>query len=263
MKVITLLNEKGGVGKTTIATHIAAGFAMRGKRVVLIDTDAQGHATIAFGLEKGPGLYQLLVRNAKWQEVLKGVSPQAYTNSSDSGMLFVLPSNIETRAIPQLVDDVTLFAKRILELKSIVDLVVIDTPPTPSMLHGSAYLATDYMMYPTKCEYWSFDGLVESLGRREGVNQRKKAMGLGEIHTLGILPNMYRAKTVEQSENLRELQDRYGSAVWEPMATRTAWTEATRLMQAVWMVDPGGSATRDIFKVLERIQGVVYGQQTG
>ena len=59
MKIITLLNEKGGVGKTTIATHIAAGLAIRGQRVVLVDADPQGHATIAFGLTKGTGLLRL------------------------------------------------------------------------------------------------------------------------------------------------------------------------------------------------------------
>lgn len=255
MKVITLLNEKGGVGKTTLAAHIAAGFANRGKRVVLVDTDAQGHATIALGLEKGPGIYQLLVRNAPWKDVLKPVSPTSYANSGKHAGLFVVPSNIETRAVPQLVEDVTLFSTRLQELKNHIDLIVIDTPPTPSMLHGSAYLATDFVLYPTKCEFWSFDGLIESLARRDSVNQRKQAMGLSEVKTLGIVPNMYRSKTVEQSENLRELIEQYGSLVWEPMSTRTAWTEASRLMQTVWMVEPNGSADRDINRVLDRIEG--------
>ena len=70
MKIVTLLNEKGGVGKTTLATHLAAGLAIRGKRVILVDADPQGHATIAFGLSKEPGFYDLIVRNAPFQKVL-------------------------------------------------------------------------------------------------------------------------------------------------------------------------------------------------
>ena len=78
MKIITLLNEKGGVGKTTLATHIAAGLAFRGFRVVLVDADPQGHATVALGLPKEPGLYDLLVRDAPFKSVLRFIPAQVY-----------------------------------------------------------------------------------------------------------------------------------------------------------------------------------------
>lgn len=78
MKIITLLNEKGGVGKTTIATHIAAGLAVRGMRVLLVDADPQGHATVSLGLQKEPGLYDLLVRDATFKSVLRFIPPKAY-----------------------------------------------------------------------------------------------------------------------------------------------------------------------------------------
>ncbi len=261
MQTITLLNEKGGVGKTTLATHIAAGLANQGKRVVLIDTDAQAHATLAFGLAKEPGMYQLMVRKAHWNEVLRGVSPDLYSLEQTKGALFLLPSNIETRAIPLMIDDVTLFRTRLQELENHIDVVVIDTPPTPSMLHGSAYLATDYVIYPTKCEYWSFDGLIESLARREQINDRKQSLGFGEIKTLGIIPTLHRSNTVEHTENLQELKQRYGDLVWRPLHMRTAWTEATRVMQTVWMLDPEGGAAKEMRRVIKQISGVLYGEQ--
>ena len=65
--IISIASQKGGVGKTTLATHIAAGLAVKGHRVVLVDSDPQGHATVALGLPKEPGLYDLLVRDASFK----------------------------------------------------------------------------------------------------------------------------------------------------------------------------------------------------
>src|SRR5690606_712602 len=108
MKVITLSNEKGGVGKTTMATHVAAGLAVRGKRVLLIDADAQANATTGFGLDEEPGFYDLLVRHAKWNEVLRVLTPEAYEppDVKSKGLLAVLPGNGETQLIAQKIDNV-------------------------------------------------------------------------------------------------------------------------------------------------------------
>ena len=79
MRVITLLNEKGGVGKTTLAIHIAAGLSLRGYTVVLVDADPQGNATTALGLAKEPAVHDLIVRNASWRDSLRTVHPDVYS----------------------------------------------------------------------------------------------------------------------------------------------------------------------------------------
>ena len=97
MITLAILNEKGGVGKTTLAVTVAAGLAARGRRVLLIDADAQGHATRALGLAKYPGLYELLVREADYQDALRAVPSAKYGGiAGDASSLYVIGSNIET-----------------------------------------------------------------------------------------------------------------------------------------------------------------------
>ena len=101
MRIVTLLNEKGGVGKTTISFHVAAGLAVAGFRVVAVDADAQGSLTETMGFEQSAGLYDLIVRNNPFRNVLRFVNPEiyAYPKREVKGQLFLLPSNVETQSI--------------------------------------------------------------------------------------------------------------------------------------------------------------------
>src|SRR5690349_6791367 len=145
MKVISLINEKGGVGKTTLAAHIAAGLAIRRYRVVLADAAPQGHATLSLGLRKERGLYDLVGRDAPFKDVLRLVPPDVYgiPGAAHKGELYVIPSNAETRNIANTISDPFTADDRLTELEDLIDIVVFDTSPTPSLLHGAIYLATD------------------------------------------------------------------------------------------------------------------------
>lgn len=256
MKVITLLNEKGGVGKTTLATHFAAGMALRGKRVILVDADPQGHATVVLGLPKEPGLYDLLVRGKQFKETLRFVSPDVYEIPGQpvEGQLFVLPSNVETRSIVNHVSDAFAVRRRLREIESAIDLVIVDTSPTPSLLHGAIYLATHAIVYPTKCEYLSFDGLMESLRHREEADLHREELKLNRIANLGIIPMMYRSATMEHRDNLADLQEQFGDLVWEPVKMRTVWTEAARIRRCIWNFAPDAEAASDAMRLVEHFE---------
>jgi len=256
MKIITLLNEKGGVGKTTLATHIAAGLAVKGMRVVLVDADPQGHATVALGLQKEPGLYDLLVRDAAFKDVLRFIPPQNYQvpNEPVTGQLFVIGSNVETRNIANSISDSFAVSERFRELENSVDVIVFDTSPTPSLLHGSIYIATDAVLYPTTCEYLSFDGLVESIKHRQAADVPRNQWGLSKIDVLGIVPTMFRTKTLEHSENLNQLKQQFGSLVWEPIPQRTIWAEAAAIRRPVFSFAPESKASEDAWEMVKRVQ---------
>ncbi len=259
MKIITLLNEKGGVGKTTLAVHIAAGLAIRGWRTLLIDSDPQGHATVALGAKKHPGLYELLVREAAFKDVLRLVAPEQYQapTKSAKGHLYLVPSNIETRVIPMMISDAMRVNKRIRQLQDSIDVVVFDTSPTPSLLHASIYLATDGIIYPTKCEYLSFDGLVESFQHREAAQSMREQYQMGNINIMGIVPTMYRRSTLEHSENLKTLHQQFNTLVWQPIPQRTIWAEASSRHKTVFALAPESKAATDAWYLVDRVEETI------
>lgn len=218
MKIITLLNEKGGVGKTTLATHIATGLAIRGHRVIVADADPQGHATVALGINRTPGLYNLLVREESFRDNLQLVNPSTYEvpGQQVKGQLYVVPGNHETRAIPLMTSDGLIVLKRFAELRDYVDVVIFDTSPTPSLLHASIYMATNSIIYPTECEFLSLDGLKMSLQHKDSIQPTREQWGLPNLEVLGIVPMKYRSSTVLHSHNLESLQRHYIDKVWEP-----------------------------------------------
>lgn len=258
MKTITLLNEKGGVGKTTLAVHIAAGLACRGKRVLLIDGDPQGHATVRNGLKKAPGLYDLLVRDAEWKDVVRPIGGERFGIPGErlpDGKLWVLPSNVETRGIVDMISEADKLLERLQELESLVDVTVIDTSPTPSLLHGVFYTATDAIIYPTKLTYTSFDGLVESIRHRTAADKaRSNRYGMAEIQVMGIIPTDYRQGTREQDENLASLRGEFGSLVWPAQKQRTIVTESESGALPVWNLDPNSDAALDMWEVMDRVE---------
>lgn len=254
MQVLTLLNEKGGVGKTTLATHIAAGLAIRGKRVLLIDSDAQGSATSQLDLpDDMSGLYQLLVKEAEWNQVL--LEPQAWAGATAvKGRLLVLPSNAETRAIPLLVDDVRLLSERLTELDDHIDIVVVDTSPTPSLLHSMIYVASDYMVYPTQCELLSLRGLAKSVVHMQRMKDTRKAFNLKPTHLLGIQPTMFEAHTLAHKHGMELIQKQFGGVTWRPIADRTIWKQASFQQQTIFAYAAESEAASEMWEVVDNIE---------
>ncbi len=258
MKILTLLNEKGGVGKTTLATHIAAGLAIRGKRVILVDADPQGHATVAFGLQKVPMLHDLLVRDLPFQQALRRIPPEQYAHNKNpvQGELLVIPSDASTRVIPLMTSDVMVVRERFRELEDVIDIVIFDTAPTPSLLHGSIYMATDAIIYPTKCEYLSFDGLIESLKHKDEASKAREKAGLNPVQIGGIVPTMYRQGTQADDYGLEMLHERFGGDVWPPIKLRTVWSQASFQRRVLFNFAPDTKAAAEAWKIVEHAEAI-------
>lgn len=260
MKTITLLNEKGGVGKTTLAVHIAAGLAIRGHQVVIIDADPQGNTTSAVGLDKRPDFYDLIVREAPWRDLLRPVHPDVYAmpQTPPEGRLFAVSGNHETRNIANSISKNTIIRRRFLELQNAIDYIVVDTSPTPSLLHAAVALATDYMVIPTDCEAFSaLEGLPDSIAHADYVRSEVKQYKLDVAQVIGIVPNKYRRKTVLHNDVLKHLRETYGDLVWEPLPLATVITEAQLVRQFLFGYAPDHAVTKSIWQLIDNIEKVV------
>lgn len=262
MKIITLLNEKGGVGKTTLATTLAAGLAIKGYRTLLVDTDEQGHASLGFGEINEPGFFELLQRGAPWANVMRQIPQERYQEPGFmiEPRLFLLPGNIETRALPYLVrPDSGLLLKRLRQLEKF-DVVVIDTAPAASLLHLLIYMATDYVIYPTRLEYLSFDGLAKSIDHLAQANAEREQRRVPLIQVMGIVPTMTRMNTLEHQENLESLRDHYDDLVWPCIGQKTIWTEATGRQVSIFNYAPTSDEAKDAWRFVQKVEEVLkYG----
>lgn len=264
MKVVTLLNEKGGVGKTSLAIQIASGLAIRGKRVLVVDTDPQGHATVGLGHKKAPNLYQLLIypEDNSFDDMLRLVPPSIYAPGEMSkGELYLLPTDLSARVIPQMTSDSQIIRNTFSQLEGHMDVIIFDTSPTPSLLHGSIYMATDSVIYPTECSFFSFDGLKASIGRRKEINSARSAEGLNEMKVAGIIPTKLRTHNdgfVKAHETaLNQLKEMFGDAVWPGTTLMTVWEQAQQMRKTLFAFDPEGPATKQAWDIVSRVEDML------
>lgn len=261
MKVITFLNEKGGVGKTTMAATVGAGLAVLGYRVLMLDADPQGHLTLSFGIPKQHGMYDLLVRDADFDDpgVIVPIDTNRYAppnlQGTPKGQLFLVPGNRETRLISQALEN-EFFAIREkladLQQRNVVDVVLIDTSPTPSPFHAHIYLATHHILYPTEVTYLSFDGLVTSVKATTGFSKQKEKSGLEDIKLTGIIPTKFRAKTLEHREKLEQLRRGFGNMVWPPLPMSVVWEEAMARQVSIFRYAFDHPIAREAWKVVNK-----------
>lgn len=257
-KRIVLKNHKGGVGKTTLSLHIAIGLALRNRRVLLIDTDPQGHISNQLDMAEFGGLYRLLVQQAEWREVLRQPSPAAWCGMEATiGELLVVSSNLETRAIPLMIDNPLVLRERLAELEGRFDAVIFDTSPTPSLLQNVVDLASDYALLPSKCEMLSLDGLKKTTNALSQQNAARQSYGIEPIELLGVIPTMYR-DTNSNIYGRDLLEEHFGAGmVWDPIPLRTIWTDREYARQSIFTYAPRSEAADEMTRVIERLLNYV------
>lgn len=255
LQVVTALNEKGGVGKTSLSVQIAAGLAILGQRVLLLDSDPQANATEQFRMKPFDGLLRLLAQDADWKDVVFAPE-QMWHNGDAKGSLYVMPCHENVRALPLMLSNAWELRDRLNELAdmNVVDVVVIDTSPTPSLLHSMIYMSTHWFLFPTECESMSIDGLAKSTLHWKQANEERKGRGIPGSQILGIVPTMYRQNTMSHSTNLGSIQKHFGKLAWSPIMLRTVWGQASDVKRTLFSYAPDDIATVEAWNVVKRVQ---------
>ena len=240
MKTITFLNEKGGVGKTTLAQTLACGLARDGARVLLVDADPQATATFGLGLDREPIFYTLVQRRDKWSSLVRQVEAERVAPEV-KGMLWMIPGDRETRNIN--VEKSTVLLQRLQEITDMVDYVIFDTAPSASMLHILIYMATDMIIYPTQLEVYSLEGLKQSMSVLRDYTTIRSSFNLPAIEVMGIVPTMTTLRTTEHRANLESV-GKSRVPVFDPIPSSTTWASATATQRSIFAYDPTAVAAR-------------------
>jgi chromosome partitioning protein len=248
---IAVLNQKGGVGKTTTAINLASYLAKQGNTVLLVDLDPQGNATSGLGLERAEGdkgTYEVLLGQVKAMDVVKPADKRLYVMPTDAQLAAL---EIELVAHPER----EMVLKQALEGNS-YDYVLIDCPPALSLLTVNALTAADSLLIPVQAEYYALEGLSQLLQVVQMVRQ-----GLNPaLDLLGVVMTMYDSRTTLSEQVKKEVEDHFGDKVFDVVIPRNVrLAEAPSYGRAIFDHDKwskGARAYKSLGKeVHKRVKG--------
>ncbi|WP_026517722.1 ParA family protein [Butyrivibrio sp. MC2021] len=203
-RIIAIANQKGGVGKTTTSINLAAALAEKGKKVLVIDTDPQGNTTSGFGLDKNElenTIYELMIGECSVDEAINKNVVEGLEG------LDIIPSNVNLAAVEiELIDadqKEYILKEAIEKVKDNYDFIIIDCPPSLSMLTINSMTTASTVLVPIQCEYYALEGLGQLVHTVNLVKERLNP----ELEMEGVVFTMFDARTnlsLQVVENVKE-----------------------------------------------------------
>ena len=213
-KIFCIANQKGGVGKTTTAVNLAAGLVGHGKRVLLVDLDPQGNATMGSGVEKAElnlSVYQVLIGAASIKEAIQPCDSSAYD---------LLPANRDLAGAEIELVDLEERESRLKNALSLVagdyDFVLIDCPPALSLLTLNGLCAANGVIVPMQCEYFALEGLSDLVNTIKQVHANLNP----DLVIIGLLRVMFDTRMTLQQQVSEQLIEHFGDKVFKTIIPR-------------------------------------------
>ena len=213
-KIFCIANQKGGVGKTTTTVNLAAGLAKIGQRVLLVDLDPQGNATMGSGVDKrglALSVYDVLLESASVQEAAVASGPGGYR---------VLGANRELAGAEVELVELERREKRLKAALDAVqadyDFVLIDCPPSLSMLTLNGLCSAHGVIVPMQCEYFALEGLTDLVNTIKQVHANLNP----ELQIIGLLRVMYDPRITLQAQVSEQLKGHFGDKVFNTVIPR-------------------------------------------
>jgi chromosome partitioning protein len=243
-RIITIVNQKGGVGKTVTTTTLAGLMSQTGRSSLIIDCDPQGQTSTALGLNQEAGAFNLLVNTMQ--------DPQQHIRMTGRKHLDIIPGDRSTASAQIVINAENRPMDAIRDiLKPLMrsyHYIFIDTAPSVGGIQERAVYAADYVLIPSSTEFMSSNGLVQMMTNLKQLSQRGWN---GKL--LGILPTFYDESTRESKSTMEELRKEFGEAVLDPIHRATILRECCAEGRLVYEMDPTHRATREYSALLNYI----------
>lgn len=214
-RIISIINQKGGVGKSTTAVNLSAALSSKGKKVLLVDFDPQGNSTSGFGIEKEE------LEQCVYDALIHNVSAEELIHDTDCERVFVIPATIQLAGAE--IELVSAMARetRLKELLAPVqnefDYIFIDCPPSLGLLTINALAAADSVLIPIQCEYYALEGVTKLLESMRMVKERINR----SLDVFGVLMTMYDSRTSLANQVVDEVRAYFGDKVFDTLVPRT------------------------------------------
>lgn len=246
-RIISIANQKGGVGKTTTAVNVSSILAKKGKRVMLIDCDPQGNATSGLGIEKDSeySLYDVLINEVDIKLTLQDTCIKT---------LKLCPTNMNLAgAEVELVNQMSREQRMktaLEEVKDDFDFIIIDCPPSLGLITLNAFTAADSVLIPVQCEYYALEGLEQLINT---INLVKKHLNKN-LEIEGAVLTMYDVRTNLSNQVVREVKRYFDDKVYKTVIPRNVkLSEAPSFGMPISLYDPKSKGARCYEKLTREV----------
>ena len=247
-RIIAIANQKGGVGKTTTAINLSACLAEKGQKVLAIDMDPQGNMSSGLGLDKDSidkTIYDMIIGESDVEEVI---------NHGTIDNLDILPSNVDLSAVEiELIDvDNKEFVVKdaIQKIRDNYDYIIIDCPPSLSLLTINAMTTADSVLVPIQCEYYALEGLSQLIHTVELVKERLNST----LEIEGVVFTMYDARTNLSLQVVENVKDNLQQNIYKTIIPRNIrLAEAPSYGTPINQYDPKSAGAESYMRLAEEV----------
>jgi chromosome partitioning protein len=247
-KVISIFNQKGGVGKTTTNVNLCAALALKGKKVLSIDIDPQGNSTSGFGIEKNSleyTIYDVLIEDYDINKIIQ---------KTEIENLEVVPANIQLAGAEIELTNTKYREKTLREKINLLDknydFIFIDCPPSLGLLSLNALAASNTVLIPIQCEYYSLEGVSQLI---DTVKLVKKSLN-PKLDIEGVVLNMFDGRTNLSIQVVEEVKKYFKDKVYRTVIPRSVrLAEAPSYGQPIMLYDDKSKGSQSYMKLSEEI----------